>query len=44
VLAFYRGRGSTGEGWPGGWVNAGVNGFNAIEDGGGVRGELREGK
>jgi hypothetical protein len=33
VLAFYRGRGSAGEGWPG--VNAGVNGFNAIEDGGG---------
>jgi hypothetical protein len=30
---FYRGRGSTGEGWVG--FNAGVNGFNAIEDGGG---------
>jgi hypothetical protein len=44
VLAFYRGRGSTGEGWPG--VNTGVNGFNAIEDGGGgvgLRGELRGG-
>jgi hypothetical protein len=36
VLAFYRGRGSAGEGWPG--VNAGVNGFNAIEDGGFKRG------
>jgi hypothetical protein len=33
VLAFYRGRGSAGEGWPG--VNTGVNGFNTIEDGGG---------
>jgi hypothetical protein len=46
VLAFYRGRGSAGEGWPG--VNAGVNGFNAIEDGGfkrGIRGgEGNEGK
>jgi hypothetical protein len=30
---FYRGRGSAGDGWPG--FNAGVNGFNAIEDGGG---------
>jgi hypothetical protein len=39
---FYRGRGSTGEGWPG--FNVGVNGFNAIEDGGGgLRGELRGG-
>jgi hypothetical protein len=37
---FYRGRGSAGEGWPG--FNAGVNGFNAIEDGG-LRGELRGG-
>jgi hypothetical protein len=35
---FYRGRGSAGEGWPG--FNTGVNGFNAIEDGG-LRGELR---
>jgi hypothetical protein len=24
-------------------VNAGINGFNAIEDGGGLRGELRGG-
>jgi hypothetical protein len=41
---FYRGRGSAGEGWPG--FNNGVNGFNAIEDGGGggLRGELRGGK
>jgi hypothetical protein len=48
VLAFYRGRGSTREGWPGvaGGVNAGVNGFNAIEDRGldeGLRSEIMEG-
>jgi hypothetical protein len=41
VLAFYRGRGSTGEGWPG--VNASVNGFNTIEDGGGVKRGIKGG-
>jgi hypothetical protein len=36
---FYRCRGNAGEGWSG--FNAGVNGFNAIEDrGGGLRREL----
>jgi hypothetical protein len=40
VLAFYRGRGSTGEGWPGG--NGGINVFNAIEDGE-VKGRAQEG-
>jgi hypothetical protein len=43
VLAFYRGagerRGGVAEGF-----NAGINGFNAIEDGEGLREELREGK
>jgi hypothetical protein len=43
VLAFYRGRGSTGEGWLGG-VNAGVNGFNTIEDGGGFKRGIKGGK
>jgi hypothetical protein len=43
VLAFYRGRGSTEEGWPRG-VNAGVNGFNAIEDGGGFKRGIKGGK
>jgi hypothetical protein len=43
---FYRGRGSTGEGWPG--FNAGVNGFNAIEVGGwgvnrGIKGGMKAG-
>jgi hypothetical protein len=42
---FYRGRGSTGEGWLGGGGNSGVIGFNAIEDGGEVkRGGLRGGE
>jgi hypothetical protein len=43
VLAFYRG---SGECWGGvaREFNAGVNSFNAIEDGEGLRGELREGK
>jgi hypothetical protein len=40
VLAFYRGRGRVGEGWPGG--NSGVNVFNAIEDGE-VKGRVKEG-
>jgi hypothetical protein len=40
VLAFYRGRGSVGEGWPGG--NGGVNVFNAIDDGE-VKGRVKEG-
>jgi hypothetical protein len=39
VLAFYRGRGSTGEGWSGG--NGGVNVFNAIEDSE-VKGRVKE--
>jgi hypothetical protein len=42
-LSFYKGRGSAGEGWPGG-SNGGINGFNAIEDGGkvkrGIKGEM----
>jgi hypothetical protein len=42
VLAFYRGRGSAEEGWPG--VNADVNGFNAIEDGGGFKRGIKGGK
>jgi hypothetical protein len=33
------GTGGTGEGWPGGGSNGGVNGFNAVED----RGEVKEG-
>jgi hypothetical protein len=44
VLAFFRGRGSTGEGWPGG--NGGVNVFNTMEDGevkGRVKGRVKEG-
>jgi hypothetical protein len=43
VLAFYRG---PGERWGGvaGEFNADVNGFNAIEDGGGFNRDLREGK
>jgi hypothetical protein len=40
VLAFHRGRGSAGEGWPGG--NGGVIVFNAIEDGE-VKGRVKEG-
>jgi hypothetical protein len=40
VLAFYRGQGSTGEGWPAG--NGGVNVFNTIEDGE-VKGRVKEG-
>jgi hypothetical protein len=36
VLAFYRGRGSAKEMWPAG-VNTDINGFNAIEDGGGFK-------
>jgi hypothetical protein len=36
------GRGSAGEGWPEG-CNGGVNGFNAIEDGGRLRTGLRGG-
>jgi hypothetical protein len=43
VLAFYRGQESSGEGWPGG-VNADVNGFNAIEDGGGFKRGIKGGK
>jgi hypothetical protein len=43
MLAFYRGRGSAGEGWPGG-VNAGVIGFNAIEDGGEFKRGIKGGK
>jgi hypothetical protein len=40
---FYMGRGGTGEGWPGG-SNGGVNGFNAIEDGGEVKRGFRGSK
>jgi hypothetical protein len=38
VLAFYRGRRSAGE------FNAGVNDFNAIEDGGGFKREIKGGE
>jgi hypothetical protein len=43
VLTFYRGRG---EHWGGvaRVVNAGVNGFNAIEDGGGFKREIKGGE
>jgi hypothetical protein len=40
---FIGGRGSAGEGWPGG-VNADVNGFNAIEDGGVFKRGIKGGK
>jgi hypothetical protein len=43
VLAFYRGRGSTEEGWPRG-VNADINDFNAIEDGGVFKRGIKRGK
>jgi hypothetical protein len=38
VLAFYRSRGSVGE------FNADVSGFNAIEDGGGFKREIKGGE
>jgi hypothetical protein len=38
---FYRDQGSAGEGWPG--FNACVNGFNAIEDGGWFKREIKGG-
>jgi hypothetical protein len=45
VLASYRGQKSAGERWPeGGGVNAGVNGFNANEDGGGFKRSIKGGK
>jgi hypothetical protein len=37
------GAGGTGEGWPGG-SNGGVNGFNAIEEGGEVKRGIKGGK
>jgi hypothetical protein len=40
VLGFYRGWGSTGEGWP--RDNGGVNVFNATEDGE-AKGRVKEG-
>jgi hypothetical protein len=43
VLAFYRGPEER-RGGVAGEFNASVNGFNTIEDGEGLRGELREGK
>jgi hypothetical protein len=43
VLAFYRGPGEC-RGGVVGEFNTDVNGFNAIDDGGGLRGDLREGK
>jgi hypothetical protein len=43
VLAFYRGPGER-RGGVVGEFNADVNGFNTIEDGDGLRGDLREGK
>jgi hypothetical protein len=44
MLAFYRGQGSAGEGRPGGVVNTGINGFNAIEDGGWFKRGIKGGK
>jgi hypothetical protein len=43
VLAFYRGPGER-QGGVAGEFNASVNGFNAIEDEEGLKGDLREGK
>jgi hypothetical protein len=43
VLTFYSGSGER-RGGVAGEFNAGINGFNAIEDGEGLRGDLREGK
>jgi hypothetical protein len=43
VLAFYRGPGERRGGVAGGF-NAGVNGFNAIEDGGGFKRGIKGGK
>jgi hypothetical protein len=43
VLAFYRLSGER-RGGMAGEFNPGVNGFNVIEDGEGLRGDLREGK
>jgi hypothetical protein len=43
VLTFYRGPGER-RGWVAGEFNAGVNGFNAIEDGGGFKRGLKGGK
>jgi hypothetical protein len=43
VLAFYRGRGSIGEGWPGGLTPV-LKALTPLKTGEGLRGELREGK
>jgi hypothetical protein len=43
VLAFYRGRGSFGEGWPRGLTPA-LMALTPLKMGEGLRGELREGK
>jgi hypothetical protein len=43
VLTFYRGAGEPRGGVAGGF-NAGVNGFNAIEDGGGFKSGIKGGK
>jgi hypothetical protein len=43
VLAFYRGQGSTGKGWPGGLTPA-LMALMPLKTGDGLRGELREGK
>jgi hypothetical protein len=43
VLAFYRGRGSTGEGWPGRLTSA-LMALTPLKTGEGLRGKLRERK
>jgi hypothetical protein len=43
VLIFYRGRGSTGEGWPGRLTPA-LMALTLLKTGEGLRGKLREGK
>jgi hypothetical protein len=43
VLAFYRGQGSTGEGWLGGLTPVLIS-LMPLKTGEGLRGELREGK
>jgi hypothetical protein len=43
VLSFYRGGGSTGEGWPGGLTPA-LMALTPLKTREGLRGELREGK
>jgi hypothetical protein len=43
LLTFYRGRGSTGEGWPG-WLMPALMALTPLKTGEGLRGKLREEK